>query len=98
VEALRHQDRVAGRVARNTAAVRSLSEGLRALGVEIADSQANFVYAGFGVRGKELGSRLLERGFIVRPVPPEGWLRITAGTPEENARLMAAIQELTADR
>lgn len=94
VEALRHQDRVAGRVKRNRIEIDRISRGLDERGVPVADSQANFVYADFSPRGGEIVEALLQRGIIVRPVYPEGFLRITAGTPEENSRLLDAVDEV----
>lgn len=94
VEALRHQDRVRERVARNATEVARLTTALRELGMPVADSQANFVYAGFGTRSGALTEGLLRSGYIVRPVLPEGWLRITAGTPEENEGFLAALWSL----
>lgn len=91
VEALHHQDRVAERVGRNTVAVTYLTTRLRALGVEVTDTQANFLYVGCGARSKEITEGLLRSGYIVRPVPPDGWLRITAGAPEENEGLVEAL-------
>src|SRR5215216_3305282 len=44
VEALRHQDEVARRVERNLAERVGLEDGLRELGIEPAESQANFVW------------------------------------------------------
>ena len=44
VEALRHQDEVERRVARTVAARLALTEGLRGLGLWMADSDANFVW------------------------------------------------------
>lgn len=94
VEALAHQDRVAQRAAANAAEVARISDHLRARGVEVADSQTNFVYAGFGGPPDDLVEGLLRRGLIVRPVLPEGFLRITAGTPPENDRLLEAVDDL----
>lgn len=101
VEALRHQDRVAERMARSAAGVRTLTAGLTALDIPVADSQTNFVYAGFGTAagwGPEVGDTivtgLLRSGFIVRPVAPEGWLRITTGTTDENEGLLQAVAGL----
>lgn len=93
-EALRHQERVAQRVARNTTAVRYLVDELQALGLEVADSQTNFVYTRIGEHHEAVVEGLLRVGFIVRPVPPAGWVRVTAGTPEENAGFMAALREV----
>jgi len=94
VEALRHQDRVRERVARNTAAVAFLTASLREAGIPVADSQANFVYAGFGERSGAVTEGLLRAGYIVRPALPAGWLRITAGSPEENEGLVEALMRL----
>ncbi|HSM02208.1 MAG TPA: histidinol-phosphate transaminase [Acidimicrobiia bacterium] len=91
VEALRHQDRVEERVARNAEAVGHLTESLRSQDLEVADSQANFVYVDFGAEGRSVAKALLEQGIIVRPVIPEGWLRITAGTPDQNQRFVDAL-------
>jgi len=94
VEALRHQDRVKGRAARNAEAVGFLTGALRQRGLDVADSQTNFVYADFGEKGRAIADSLLEQGIIVRPVIPDGWLRITAGTPEQNERFVSALNEI----
>jgi histidinol-phosphate aminotransferase len=94
VEALRHQDRVAERVRAARREVRRLGGFLGSRGLEVADSQTNFVYVGFGESAGEVVEGLLRRGLIVRPALPEGFARITAGTPEQNDRLMEALQEL----
>lgn len=91
VEALRHPDRVAERVARNATAVAFLTSALTARGLAVADSQTNFVYADFGDRAAAVTEGLLRRGYIVRPIPPAGFLRITAGTPEENEGFVGAL-------
>jgi histidinol-phosphate aminotransferase len=94
IEALQHQDRVRERVARNAAGVALLTGALRSAGIPVADSQANFVYAGFGERAAALTGNLLRAGYIVRPVPPEGWLRITAGTEAENQGFIETLMRL----
>ena len=94
VEALKHQDRVKERIADNAERVAFLATALRGRGLEVADSQTNFVYADFGDRARAITDALLERGIIVRPVIPEGWLRITAGRPEENERLVRALDRI----
>ena len=48
VEALRHQDEVVRRVERNLAERMGLEDGLRELGIEPAESQANFVWFDLG--------------------------------------------------
>jgi len=94
VEALKHQDRVAERVRHNTAAIGVLTAGLRDRGIDVADSQTNFVYADFTRYGADVGTEFMRRGVIVRPVLPPGWLRVTAGTPAENERFLTAVDEI----
>jgi histidinol-phosphate aminotransferase len=69
---------------------------LRAQGYTVADTDANFALFGpFGDREKVFEG-LLERGIIIRVVGPEGWLRVSIGTPQEMARFRAALTEVTA--
>ena len=68
VEALRHQDEVIQRVTRTVVERNSMSEGLRALGLAEADSQANFCWVRLGEQTDEaeVVQGLLERGVLVR--------------------------------
>jgi histidinol-phosphate aminotransferase len=101
LEALSHPDAVEDRVARTVAERNSLAEGLRELGLDFADSQANFcwVHLGDGDEAEVMGG-LLERGVLVRggtalgsPTPA---LRVTYGLPEENERFIEALAEVLA--
>jgi histidinol-phosphate aminotransferase len=99
VEALEHQDAVIDRVARNVAERISVDERLRALGIEPADSQANFCWFSLGPERDELQVMrgLEERGVLVRgggALGEAGSLRVTYGTPEENARFLDALAEV----
>jgi len=99
VEALAHQDAVIERVTRTVAERVSVAEGLRGLGLQVADSQANFCWIGLGERDEALLMRgLQERGVLVRGGDALGSetpaLRVTYGTPEENARFLEALAEL----
>ena len=93
VEALQHQDRVAERRETNRAGIDSLTAGLRDRGIEVADSQTNFIYARFDDAGS-VNDGLLQRGVIVRPVAPDGWLRINTGTQPEMERFFTALDEI----
>jgi len=67
---------------------------LRAHGLTVADSDANFVLFGvFGDRGA-VWQALLDRGVLIRNTGPDGWLRVTVGTPEETAAFKAALTEV----
>ena len=93
VEALRHQDRVAERREANRAGIAFLTSGLRDRGSEVVESQTNFVYASFE-DATRVNEGLLKRGVVVRPVLPDGWLRINTGTRVEMERLFAALDEI----
>jgi histidinol-phosphate aminotransferase len=99
VEALRHQDEVERRVTRTLAARLELEDGLRDLGLWVAESEANFVWTLLpdGVDDAEVVRDLLERGVLVRgggALGRAGALRVTVGTEAENGRLVRALGEL----
>jgi histidinol-phosphate aminotransferase len=68
---------------------------LRGWGLPVADSDANFVLFG-APRGDSKGiwQALLDRGVLIRDVGLPGWLRVTAGTPEETGAFLNALEEL----
>lgn len=94
--ALEDQDHLRRYVELNRVERARVGEALRALGLEVAPSQANFVLANFRRPGREVYDALLRKGVIVRPMPApiDTWLRITVGFPEENDRMLAAVREL----
>jgi histidinol-phosphate aminotransferase len=99
VEALAHQDAVIERVTRTVAERISVDERLRALRLEPADSQANFCWFRLGEDQDELEVMrgLSERGVLVRggtALGAEGALRVTYGTPAENAQFLQALAEV----
>ncbi len=75
-----------------------MSEGLRALGFELTDSKANFVFAKHGqIGGKELYLRLREKGILVRHFDApriSEYNRITVGTDAEAKALLLACREI----
>jgi histidinol-phosphate aminotransferase len=99
LEALNHDEEVTRRVERNLAERLGLEDGLRALGLEPAQSQANFVWFDLGeerVEG-EVMQGLAQRGVLVRagtPLGREGALRVTVGTQAENERFLEALGAL----
>jgi histidinol-phosphate aminotransferase len=99
VEALRHQDEVARRVERAVIARVEMEEGLRDLGLEPAASQANFCWFSLGEDRDErdIVDGLAETGVFVRAgnsLGRAGALRVTYGTPAENARFLEALAAL----
>jgi histidinol-phosphate aminotransferase len=99
LEALSHQDEVARRVERNLAERIGLEDGLRGLGIEPADSQANFLWFELGEDRDEpdIVRELAQRGVLVRAgsaLGREGALRVTVGTQAENERFLEALGAL----
>ncbi len=97
IDALRHQDAVADRVERAVIARVEVDAGLRELGLDPAESQANFCWFGLGedVEEDEVVRGLADRGVLVRSgraLGREGWLRVTYGTPAENRRFLDALR------
>jgi histidinol-phosphate aminotransferase len=100
IEALAHQDAVIDRVTRTVAERISVGERLAALGLEVADSQANFCWVALADEHDEeqVMRGLSERGVLVRAGSALGSatpaLRVTYGLPEENARFLDALAEV----
>jgi histidinol-phosphate aminotransferase len=99
LEALNHQDEVTRRVERTLAERIGLEDGLRELGIEPAESQANFVWFDLGEDRDEpeIVQGLAQRGVLVRagtPLGREGALRVTVGTQAENERFLEALGAL----
>ncbi|MET7380063.1 histidinol-phosphate transaminase [Streptomyces sp. NPDC005526] len=67
---------------------------LRALGYDVTASDANFVQFGRFADSPTAWRRILDRGVLVRDNGVPGWLRVTAGTPEENDAFLDAVREL----
>ena len=85
-------------VERNHAGMQQLTAGFRKLDLPYIESAGNFVALQTG-RGAERYEALLQRGVIVRPVANYGLpdhLRVTVGRADENARLLAALQQVLA--
>ena len=65
---------------------------LRDRGLEVADSDANFVLFGTFADRHAVWQELLDHGVLIREVGPPGWLRVSIGTPAENDAFRAAVQ------
>lgn len=65
---------------------------MRGLGLEVVDSDANFVLFGEFGDQRATWQGLLDRGVLVRDVGLPGWLRVTAGTTEETTAFLDALR------
>jgi histidinol-phosphate aminotransferase len=100
LEALEHRDAVEERVAQTVAERVSVAERLGEIGIEVAESQANFCWLrlGEGRDEAEIMRGLQERGVLVRSGAALGSatpaLRVTYGLPEENERFLQALADV----
>lgn len=80
----------------NAAGLRFLTNNLRAMGLELIPSAANFILARVG-DGQGVFNELQKQGVIVRPLGgyqlPE-WIRISVGTEAQNQRCVAALKKI----
>ncbi len=67
---------------------------LRERGYVAADSDANFVLFGRFPDRHAVWQGLLDRGVLVRETGPDGWMRVSIGTPAEMAAFRAALSSV----
>jgi histidinol-phosphate aminotransferase len=67
---------------------------LRARGLAVADSDANFVLFGHFPDRHQVWQGLLDHGVLIRETGPAGWLRVTVGRPEEMAAFRDALDKV----
>lgn len=82
-------------VAANEASRRYLYQELERLGLFFVPSHTNFVLVQIGPQASEVQQELLKRGVIVRPCGGYDlcdFLRVTVGTPEQDARFIEALE------
>jgi histidinol-phosphate aminotransferase len=97
--ALADQQHVASVRERNAAERESLAAVLCERGHFVHPSQTNFLLVEFGERAAAIEHALIVRGVVLRPMAGYGLadcLRITVGTPDENHRLLHALDEIAA--
>jgi histidinol-phosphate aminotransferase len=93
--ALRFSDELQGQLALLRKERDDLAIWLKEQGFEVAPSGANFLLFGtFGDRNL-VWEQLVEQGVLIRQTGPEGWLRVSIGTPEENQAFKSALLHVT---
>lgn len=98
--ALRHRDVLLGQVDALRTERDALADWLVERGLEVAESDANFVLFGRFADRHAVWQQLLDAGVLIREVGPEGWLRVSAGTPDDMAAFRTALAAIlpTAER
>jgi histidinol-phosphate aminotransferase len=97
VEALKYQDEIEERVAQTVASRDVLVDGVRELGLWVAESDANFIWLRLPGDDAEFVTGLRERGVLVRSggaLGEVGALRVTVGTDAENRKFLDALATL----
>jgi histidinol-phosphate aminotransferase len=94
--ALRHADATLGQVAQLRQDRDRLVDQLRGMGLDVVDSDANFVMFGRFDDQTLQWQALLDRGILVRDVGLPGWLRVSVGTTEECDQFLTAMKEVIA--
>ena len=68
-----------------------LQQWLREQGYDVVPSQANFCLFGRFEDRHEVWQKLLDRGVLIRETGPDGFLRVSAGTPREMKAFREAL-------
>lgn len=76
--------------------IQELQVWLRGRRLDVVPSQANFCLFGRFADRHDVWQQLLDRGVLVRETGPAGYLRVSAGTPEEMAAFRDALDEVLA--
>jgi histidinol-phosphate aminotransferase len=92
--ALRHADELLGQVEVLRRERDATVGWLREQGLNVADTDANFALFGKFTDRHAVWRGLVERGVLIRETGPEGWLRVSIGTPDEMAAFRAALLEV----
>ncbi len=92
--ALKHTDELQARVHQLRDERDALTAWLRSMGLEVADSDANFVLFGRFPDRHAVWQGVLDHGVLIRETGPPGWLRVSVGTPEETAAFRDALSDV----
>jgi histidinol-phosphate aminotransferase len=92
--ALAHADELLAAVGELRAERDRTVEWLRGVGLQAADSDANFVLFGTFPDRRAVWQGLLDRGVLIRETGPDGWLRVSIGTAHEMSAFRTALEEV----
>ena len=95
--ALRHAPELLGRVDELRVERDATVDWLRGRGLEVADSDANFVLFGTFADRHAVWQGLVDRGVLIRETGPDGWLRVSIGTAAEMDAFKDALIQVMED-
>lgn len=71
-----------------------IEQALESMDIEVAPSDANFVYFGRFPNRHVIWEELFKRGVLIRETGPTQWLRASVGTPIENQLFLESLREV----
>ncbi|MFT3886860.1 MAG: histidinol-phosphate transaminase [Arachnia sp.] len=92
--ALAHADELLAQVRALAAEARGFEAWARGRGYAVVESEANFSLFGRFADRHAVWQALLDRGILIRETGPAGFLRVSAGTPDEMTLLKAALDDI----
>ncbi len=92
--ALQHRDELLAQVRALAAGAREFESWLAGRGYDVVPSKANFTLFGRFADRHAVWQGLLDRGVLIRETGPAGYLRASAGTPDEMGALKAALDDI----
>lgn len=92
--ALRHSDELLAKVDELRSMRDDLVAWFEGQGIEAAASDANFVLFGQFADRHAIWQGLVDRGVLIRETGPQGWLRVSVGTPADMDAFYRALQEV----
>ena len=95
--ALAHAPEMLANVSELRFEIQQLQQWLRDRGLTVVPSQANFCLFGRFADRHAVWQRLLDQGVLVRETGPAGYLRVSAGTPDEMAAFRHALSQVLAE-
>ena len=88
--AIEHEDAALKNVAKLLSERQRCLDTLRHEGVELPDSQSNFLFIPTGDATESIAISMEQKGVVTRPFPGVG-LRVTIGSPDQNDRWLTAF-------
>lgn len=79
----------------NREGLKYFEKEFKSMGYDVIPSNANFVYVDLKTDISDVNQKMLMKGFVFRPWG--GKMRVSVGTPEQNAAFMKALKEVLND-
>ncbi len=92
---LEHTDTLLGYVELLKAERDRVVDALRGLGLDVTESDSNFIQFGTFADQRAVWRAILDLGVLIRDNGVPGQLRVTAGTPAENDAFLDAVRTVT---